>query len=185
MILAKSAVPLWSKSSQSPKQTTGPAPSLLTFAIDPKDTEQSILKNPTTSTYRLRIPKIGVDMPIIVGEKSEQRGLAKGAWLIPGSALPVGADPYGNTVLSGHRYLRTTGPNTFFNLDKLKPGDEINIEWQGSVNHYTVSETKVVPPSAIEVLNPTPTPTLTLFTCTPVFTTKNRLVIIAKPLTKN
>ncbi len=134
-----------------------------------------------STTYRLIIPRIGVDMPIVVNEPNEAKGLAAGAWQILGTASPDNSGGYGNMVLSAHRYLYTSGPNTFFDLDKLEVGDKIIVWWQGKMYSYTVDASKVVPPSAVEILNPSPTPELTLFTCTPVFTTKNRLVVTARP----
>ncbi len=133
----------------------------------------------STLSYRLIIPKIGVDMPIVIDEKNETRGLAQGAWQIPGTAVPGEEGGYGNIVLSAHRYLYTSGPRTFFNLDKLEAGDEISIEWLGKTYVYVVDGSAVVPPTAVEILNPSAEPRLTLFTCTPVFTTKNRLVVTA------
>jgi sortase A len=134
----------------------------------------------STERYRLIIPKIGVDIPIIINEQNEKRGLARGAWQIPGTAEPGEVGGYGNMVLSAHRYLYTSGPHTFFNLDKLAAGDEIIIEWLGETYRYVVEGSRVVPPTEVSILNPTSEPLLTLFTCTPVFSTKNRLVITAR-----
>ena len=118
-------------------------------------------------------------MPIIINEKNETKALAKGAWLIPGTARPGGKIGYNNTVISAHRYMYTSGPKTFYNLDKVKIGDTISVMWNGKTFNYIVSDTAVVKPSAVYILSPTKKQVLTLFTCTPVFTTKNRLVVRA------
>ncbi len=167
---------------RAPLTTTAPVvtTTLLNFDLT---TSTAALPELATSTesYRLIIPRIGVDMPIVVNEPNEVKGLAVGAWQIPGTASPDNSGGYGNMVLSAHRYLYTSGPNTFFDLDKLQVGDQIIVWWQGNLYSYTVDASKVVPPTAVEILNPSPTPELTLFTCTPVFTTKNRLVVTARP----
>ena len=164
----------------SSEPTNSSTSTLLSFEIV-TSTASEIIFATSSVQYRLIIPKIGVDMPIIINEKSETRGLARGAWQIPGTALPGETGGYGNMVLSAHRYLYTSGPRTFFNLDKLETGDEIFIQWLGKTYTYAVDGSKVVRPTAVEILNPTAAPRLTLFTCTPVFTTKNRLVITAVP----
>jgi LPXTG-site transpeptidase (sortase) family protein len=46
-------------------------------------------------------------------------------------------------------------------------------------------ESKIVDPSAVEIEAPTTQKQLTLYTCTPIWTAKERLVIIAKPTDPN
>jgi LPXTG-site transpeptidase (sortase) family protein len=65
-------------------------------------------------------------------------------------------------------------------LDKLEVGDTVSVLWNGKVYAYVVDASKVVPPTEVSVLNPSKTKILTLFTCTPVFTTKERLVVTAR-----
>jgi sortase A len=74
--------------------------------------------------------------------------------------------------------MYTSGPNTFYHLDKLKIGDQIIVRWREKDYLYIVRETKIVDPSEISILNPTEKPTLTLFTCHPIYTTKSRLVVV-------
>lgn len=135
----------------------------------------------STSTNRIAIPSIGVDMEIINEPGiTEDAAFERGAWLLPRTAEP--SRETGNSVIAAHRFLRTDGPNTFFHLDKLSPGDDIIITWEGETITYRVDDSTVVPPTAVEILTPTEAPRLTLFTCTPVFTTENRLVITASPV---
>jgi len=141
--------------------------------------------NTTAADNRVIIPAIKVDMPIVIGDNGE-RALLKGAWLIPGTST---FDKGGNSVLSCHRYLYTKGPRTCFNLDKLKEGDAIIVQWNGKQYHYKIRMGKVVSPKEVSILNNTRESILTIFTCTPVFTSKNRLYFIAdlvetKSLTK-
>ena len=123
----------------------------------------------------LIIPKIGVNTAIIEG--TTEATLDKGIWHRPKSSTP---DKGGNTVLAGHRYQYVTGPHTLFSLDKVAVGDRIMLYWEGKKYIYEVFETSVVPPTAIEIENNTEEAILTIYTCTPIYTTLNRLVVKAK-----
>jgi len=130
----------------------------------------------TDFTNKIMIPKIGVDTEIVEGTDAEI-SLNQGVWRIPISSTPFSG---GNTVLTAHRYKFTPPSNkTFYLLDKLEPGDEIKILWQGKLFIHNVSETKVVSPDNVEVLKNTKNPIITLITCTPLFTSSKRLVVTA------
>lgn len=104
--------------------------------------------------------------------------LSKGVWKLPHTSTP---DKGGNTVLVGHRFTYKV-QSVFYHLDKVKIDDPITLHWQGKVYEYKVSEIKVVPASEISVEDNTKEPQLTIYTCTPLWSVKNRLVLIAKPL---
>lgn len=104
--------------------------------------------------------------------------LNKGVWRVPKTSWPGGD---GNMVLSGHRFTYG-GPAVFYHLDKVSRGDTIIIYWDQKKHVYQVSDIRVVPPSATEVVKQTEEPLLTIYTCTPLLTAKNRLVIQAKPV---
>lgn len=125
---------------------------------------------------RLTIPKIGVEMPIAVTE-NESQGLDKGAWLMPDTSTP---DRGGNAAFAAHRF-RYVPPSskTFYLLDKLTIGDEIQVVWQGKEYWYEVTQSQIVSPNATEVLEDKGHPTITLVTCDPIFSTANRLVVSA------
>lgn len=128
---------------------------------------------------RIVIPKIDVDMPIIEGT-SEKASLDKGAWKMPSTSSP---DQGGNTAITAHRYkYRPPSKETFYLLDKLAIGDTFTINWNGLEYTYRVREVKVVEPTAVEVLNNTEDPVVTLITCTPLFTTKQRLIVVAQEI---
>lgn len=127
---------------------------------------------------RLVIPKIGVDVEIVEGK--DERALYRGIWHIPNTSSP---DRGGNTVLTGHRFQYLSGPRTLYLLDQMQVGDVIIVYWKGVEYDYKVRERKIVNPDAIEILDNTDSPQLTVFTCTPIFTTKQRLVLFAEPLT--
>lgn len=122
---------------------------------------------------RLVMPAIGVDTPVA------EVFVQDGAWQVAdyaagyhhGSALP---GTVGNTVMAGHAGLRGA---VFRDLGALKSGDEIIIEAGGWNYRYEVREVTSVWPTQIEVLAPTPTPVLTLITCTAWDT--QRLIVVA------
>lgn len=125
----------------------------------------------------IRIDSAGVNMPIYDGESASL--LYFGAWRSPWNEAVPG-EP-GNAVVFGHRYLNLPpSKNTMFNLHKVDVGETIDVDWAGETFTYRVTETKVVLPEDLSVLTETDTPTLTLITCTPIFTTINRLVVTAE-----
>ncbi|KKU43541.1 MAG: sortase family protein [Berkelbacteria bacterium GW2011_GWA2_46_7] len=129
------------------------------------------------------ISKIGVRAPVIYDASYGQiiERLRNGVVRYEGTANP---GQIGNVVIVGHSsdYPWSTGlyKTIFALLDKLTVGDEIVLSHGPNRYVYTVTQTKVVKPTQLEVLGRTPEPTVTLITCYPVGTTLNRLVIVAK-----
>lgn len=130
---------------------------------------------PKPVSNRLVIPKIGVDVEIVEGT-NEAVALNQGIWRIPGTSTP---DKGKNTVLSGHRFRFLSGSRTLYLLDKVTKGDPIIVYWGGKEYDYVVSDRKIVTPNHVEILDPTTDPRLTIFTCSPLFSTKERLVLFA------
>lgn len=129
------------------------------------------------SPHRLIITKIGVNAPI-VESKSAEYGLAKGVWHIPDSSTP---DKGGNTVITGHRFKYLPPHNmTFYLFHKLEAGDIVSVIWQEKDYFYRIKEIKIVNKTDLSILKPTGKPILTLFTCHPIYSTENRLVVIAE-----
>jgi len=105
--------------------------------------------------------------------------LSKGVWHSPRSSTP---DKGSNTVIAGHRFTYRgfeRGASTFYNLDKLKNGDQIVVYWKHIRYNYRVSNTLIVAPTQISIENPTSQSQLTLYTCTPLWTSLQRLVVQA------
>ncbi len=121
------------------------------------------------------IPAMLLDQPI-VEDRNMYRALDKGIWRWPGGSTP---DNGGNTVLVGHRFTYTQPKGVFYFLDKLKTGDTVGIVWDGTTYIYRVNGSKVVKPTQVSILDPTKEPTLTMYTCTPLWLPKDRLVITA------
>jgi len=129
-------------------------------------------RSETTTVGRIEIPAVGLATRVLEGSNASTLRLAVGH--IPGTALP---GPSGNVGLAGHR-------DTFFrSLRRIKVGDEIRITTAAGTFKYRVISLRVVLPSAIEVLNDTKLPTLTLVTCYPfdfVGTAPQRLIVHAE-----
>lgn len=135
---------------------------------------------PAPRDNRLVIPSIALNETIT--ESSSITAINDGGtWRRPNSANPTQPD---NTVIVGHRYFGKD-VSTFYHLDKVEIGHTMAIYWEGEEIIYEVTEKKVVPASAVEIEESTNEKQLTLYTCTPIWTAKDRLVIIAKPIENN
>lgn len=119
----------------------------------------------------IEIPKIGLETTMVQGVTVPD--LRKGPGHYPDSPLP---GQIGNAAIAGHR---TTYGQPFNRIDELVPGDAITIVTLSGTYHYTVTQQLVVSPSQVEVLDPTPTATLTLTTCHPKYSANQRLIVKA------
>ena len=122
---------------------------------------------------RIRIPAIKVDVVVVEGTTAS--ALRAGAGHYPTTPLPC--EP-GNVAIAGHR---TTYGKPFANVDQLKPGDEIILETPIGTCTYKVSQAPfVVTPRDTAVVAPTPAPALTLTSCHPKGSAKQRIIIRAE-----
>jgi sortase A len=65
-------------------------------------------------------------------------------------------------------------------LDKLQPGNQIILYTMQQQYIYLVTETRIVEPSQVEVMNSTSDPTVTLISCYPYMVDSKRIVVFAK-----
>lgn len=146
-------------------------------------TTASVIPSENTVT----IPKINVHAPVeyidSVQEVDIQRALQDGVVHYGTTAVP--GKP-GNVAIFGHSSNDWWEPGNFkfvfVLLDKLSPGDQITMDYQSVRYTYEVIGSKIVEPTAVDVLNPTTEPTLTLITCSPPGTSLKRLVVSAKQI---
>jgi LPXTG-site transpeptidase (sortase) family protein len=122
-----------------------------------------------------------IKAPIING--IQQEDLAKGLGRHKTSALPN--DKGGNLVISGHRWKFGGNPayKIFEDLDKLKNGDRVIVHYGGREFKYEVFESGVVKDDKKgfnEVMQKTDKKWLTLYTCTPKYTSLKRLYYRAR-----
>lgn len=123
----------------------------------------------------LVIPKINLRDTILEGESTAT--VDNGLWRRPRSIVPPAE---GNMVIVGHRFS-FRGQNHFYHLDKLALDDPMRVYWDGEAYDYRVAEIKVVPATEVSVEQPFDRRMLTLYTCTPLWSAKDRLVIVALP----
>jgi len=121
---------------------------------------------------RMVIPKINLDTIVLEGVGSDV--LKKGPGHMRDTARP---GETGNVVLSGHR---STYGRPFYALDKLKKDDPIHVYTATDKFTYYVTEQKIVEPTALWVTDQTKDKKLTLITCNPIFSAKQRLVVFAE-----
>lgn len=138
-----------------------------------------------TDGNRLYIPKIGVDSKILEGSTLDVLSEQEGVWREPNTAKPNDSIP-GNMVIAGHRF-QYLPPNrtTFYNLNKLKTNDNIQVYWDGKVHHYEIYKIFEVEPDQVEVRSletDSEGSEITLYTCTPIFSSKKRLVVKAREI---
>ena len=125
------------------------------------------------SLTRIQIPKLNVDTIVVEGTTAS--ALRAGAGHYVSTPLPC---ENGNVGIAGHR---TTYGKPFANLDRLVAGDRIILTTPvGSCTYEVAKEPFIVKPTNLDVVadNPT-TRELTLTTCHPKHSAKQRLVVKA------
>lgn len=135
----------------------------------------------------ITIAKINVSAPVVYEPSTQEAAIMKG---LESGVVHYGTTPVpgqaGNMVIVGHSSNDWWEPGNykfvFVLLDKLVVGDKFSINYQSHRYVYEVTNTKVVAPTDLSVLAPTPGPTATLITCTPPGTSWKRLVIQAKQI---
>ena len=126
------------------------------------------------SQNKLIMPSIQLEQIIHIG--NNPRDVNKGVWKLPASSNPADGS---NTVLVGHRFSYKH-PAVFYHLDKVKQNDQLVVVYNQKIYKYTVKETQIVPPNQKQIESPSDQPKLTLYTCDPLWSTKNRLVLEAE-----
>jgi len=139
---------------------TGFAPGRIT-PLAPRPAEAQFL------VWRVRIPRLGVDAPI-VGVPFSARGWDV-SWLndqvgwLHGSAFPTWE---GNTVLTAHVWNADNTPGLFYNLKHLRYGDRVYLYTDRMTATYMVVDNRLVPPAEVKMaFAPADADVLTLLTC--------------------
>lgn len=125
---------------------------------------------------RIQIPKLHVDTVVVQGTSNQ--ALAAGAGHYPQTPLPCSST--GNVGIAGHR---TMNGHPFQNLDSLAPGDKVTLITPFQSCTYQVvasvdghANPYVTDPNDWTVIAQTAQPMLTMSTCTPEGTARQRLV---------
>jgi sortase A len=160
-------------------ESPNPTGSVLPQLEDPTPREASLLVESAPATSEpfaiIRAPslaRLGAGWTVVEGVGAAE--LKTGAGHMPDTPLP---GMPGNAVISGHR---TTYGAPFNELDKLAPGDVIEVETAVGTHTYVVRGSLVVSPFDVWVTDPREGAWLTLTTCNPEFSARERLVVFAE-----
>ena len=130
----------------------------------------------------MHVPRFGTGyQPRPVLEGTSQTLLKDGVGHYPGTALPGAV---GNVALAGHR---VTYGKPFNQVAELVTGDAVVLETEEAWFTYRVTTSEIVGPRDVDVIAPVPgdptaVPTermLTLTTCHPMFSARERYVVHA------
>jgi LPXTG-site transpeptidase (sortase) family protein len=176
------------------KQTTYPMHANLLTPTHTSANEWEV----TLNTGRVQVPALGIDTPLHWPsrtywdahdwgnlENQMQYGLLNGVIAYPHSPEIGG---YGNIVIAGHSSPPTFEAmgshygSVFAQLPDIEIGEEIAVEDRyGRTHLYTVYETEVLHPTNTKILKQDRgNRDITLMTCYPVGTTRNRFIVHAR-----
>ena len=138
---------------------------------------------------RIIIPKLNVDVPVHFGisllevDAAMRSGVAH--YRIPGASAFPGE--IGNLVITGHSagdvYSSNQYKYIFSGLERLEDGDLIYVNYNSVRYTYRVFKKEVVEPTNVSSLVvETSKPILTLITCTPLGTSRLRLLVFAEQI---
>lgn len=161
----------------------GNAPASEIDAIDPTITT-TVSPEP-----RLIIPKLNIDVPVTynisVSDVMAAMNHGVAHYRIAGASAYPGE--IGNFVITGHSagdvYSSNPYKYIFSGLERLEDGDLIYVNYNSVRYTYRVIKKEIIDPSNIAALRvQTNKPLLTLVTCTPLGTSKNRLLVTAEQI---
>ena len=161
----------------------GNAPASQIEALDPTIT-QTISADP-----RLIIPKLNIDVPIRFGVSlSGVMGAMNNGvvhYRINGASAYPGE--IGNFIITGHSagdiYSSNPYKYIFSGLERLEDGDLIYVNYDSVRYTYQVVKKQVVEPSNVAALvATTDKPLITLVTCTPLGTSRYRLLVTGEQI---
>jgi sortase A len=122
---------------------------------------------------RIRMPTIGRHYVVIQGTSTAP--LRKGPGHYPKTPMPGES---GTVAIAGHR---TTYGAPFRTIDKLKPGQPIELDMPYGKLTYTVERTRIVPSTALWITHRVPGPErLVLSACHPLYSASHRIVVFAR-----
>lgn len=163
--------------------TPEPAPTATPRAMLPR---RAVEREAGDVVGRLLIPRIGLDQFVVEGVGAEE--LKKGPGHYAGTPMPGLS---GNVGLAGHR---TTWGAPFHRIDELLPGDQITMEmpWGeavyeviGHVGDDGVERGHfIVDPSDVWVLDQDGGDRLTLTSCHPKYSARQRIIVTARLVTE-
>ena len=161
----------------------GNVPASQIEALDPTIT-QTVSADP-----RLIIPKLNVDVPIRfdVGLSGVMDAMTNGVahYRISGASAYPGE--IGNFVITGHSagdvYSSNPYKYIFSGLERLEDGDLLYVNYNSVRYTYKVVRKEIIEPTNVKALViQTEKPLITLVTCTPLGTSRYRLLVIGEQI---
>lgn len=121
---------------------------------------------------RIRIPSAGIDKVVVDGSGTD--ALRRGPGIYDQTPFP---GVPGTTAIAGHR---TTYGAPFRHIDDIDRGDAVVLEMPYATFTYRVERTRIVEPSAIEVIRRVSYDRLVLSACHPLFSAAKRIIVFAR-----
>jgi sortase A len=121
---------------------------------------------------RIRIRKIHASYVIVKG--TDPASLRKGPGIYDHTPFP-GAR--GTTGIAGHR---TTYLAPFRHIDRLRPGDDIEVDMPYATFHYRVQHRQIVTPDSTWIVRRVAYDRLVLSACHPLYSAAKRIVVFAR-----
>jgi sortase A len=166
-VLEKKIISETAEISQSLQEYVGPR----VAAADQIDIER------VTYPLDISVPSIDLKTKVLEGTSEDILRVAVGHLEGTGELGEIGE----NYVILGHRSYITG--KFFSRLDELNLGDPIILKSSNLEYRYKVIDKKIIRPNQLEVLNPIKGKSIiTLITCHPRYSSKQRLVIIAEKI---
>lgn len=128
-----------------------------------RDYQESLERHFPPPVAVLRIPKIELEAP--VWEGTDDLTLNRGVGWIEGTEEIEQEGQEGNVGIAGHR------DGFFRGLKDLQIGDTMDLVTKTRRQTFVIDQFQIVSPKDVSVLQPTPTPSLTLVTCYPFYFT--------------
>lgn len=118
---------------------------------------------------RIEIPRIGLRAVMVEGVGVDD--LKNGPGHYPDTPMP---GQKGNAAIAGHR---TTYGAPFASVDELAPGDQIIVTTVQGRFTYAVTDTQIVSPDRIDVLDDKGDNRITLTSCHPKYSASQRIIV--------
>ena len=157
----------------------------------PQGPPKGFKPGPGKPVFNLVVPSIDLDQMVVAGVGVEE--LKKGPGHYPecraGFVKPLCTEfeetwpgEEGRVIVSGHR---TTYGAPFWDLDKIRRGDEIITKTKWGTFTYRVTKKSVVPPDSLAIAVPSNNAEIVLTTCNPKFSASTRLIVFAELVPAN
>lgn len=165
---------------------------LFSASVSPQVLAETSVVNPaytrrttTSEQDSVKISKLNINAPLVFPKSSQEKdvnaALDLGVVIYPGSITPP---EFGNLFLTGHSSVyfwnKTVYGQIFSQLNQLQPGDEITVNFSGFAYIYVVTAKEIKSPQEVQLIQPVNKSILTLMTCWPVGTDRQRLVVQAE-----